>query len=710
MVAKLKHGLKKACMFCMRKNNRVITLFVLLAVCIFILTPLINPLIQYGEKTYLSHAIGTTNRYIASQYQDIDVELTALEGSAPLKQLIANKDLAGLQTFAEHVRNQKGFDLVLVTDEHGVALIRSALPSNRGDYIFNVTSWGQAVSQTGRAITVERGVTFPLIMIGGQELKDQNGSLVGAVFVGHQINDAYLTTLRNRALPWFMHAVAFTKQNGAVASTFVNPQEQSIASYTFPATSRWTQEVMGIDAPEFISLNNRYYFAQSVIFPGLQTSPGGIILLFPYSPFINILVFTALFTIVYSFFAFTYILKSRKQGGIRDAIKKHAGYVAGFCVFTLFLAFFANFYYGAENLSYIPQETPVLYNSTLALLPDSDIFTDNQPHTITVSLSSGGELINAVEATLSFDPSAVSIKKVILTNSLCDQELFSTTVIDNTNGTVTVSCATDPNGFQGKNGTVAELEIMPKHIGQYDLAFDMARSHVYADDGLGTDVLRIATNGSYQIKKSSDSPAMPALPIFSLSHPNSEQWYNTKTISLSWDPNDAYPSYVYAFDMNATTDPALPIANHAISLLAVQDGVYYFHVAGVRGTTKGPASHFKIMIDTTKPDAPNILLSADSVQTGNTVRVQVSSHDGLSGLQRFLYARVNSNMFLPFTSPISYSFPRSGTYVLTVRAYDNAGNWSESNHTIRVTSPSFFESIKNLLPSAASGIIKYLAS
>ena len=709
MIAKLKHGFKKVCAFCMRKNNRVITLFIVLAVCIFILTPLINPLIQYGEKTYLAHETRVANQYIASQYQGIDAELTSLQTSDALKQLIATKDLAGLQTFADQVRAQKGFDLVVATDEHGVALVRTDLPSSRGDYIFNATAWGQAVSQTGRAITVERGITFPLVMIGGQELKNRNGSLVGAVFVGYQIDNAYLTSFRNRVLPRFMHIVAFTKQNGAIATTFVNPKEQNLASYAFSAPSRWTQETIGIDAPELISLDGGQYFAQGVMFPGLQTSPGGIILLFPYSPFFNILVFTALFTIVYSFFAFTYILKSRKQERMRDTMKKHAGYVAGFCIFTLFLAFFANLYYGTGNTPDVPRGSPALYNSTLGLLPDSDIFTDAEPHTITVSLSSGGELIRAAEATLSFNPSAVSVQKVSLANSLCDQKLFSTTVIDNTGGTITISCAAGPGGFQGKNGTLAQLEIMPKHIGQYDLAFDMVRSHVYADDGLGTDVLRTAVGGSYQVQKPSDSPTMPVLPIFSLSDPNSEQWYNTKTILLSWDPNNEYPSYVYAFDMNATTSPALPTTNNAISLLATQDGVYYFHIAGMRGTTEGPISHFKVMIDSTEPDAPDILLGASSVQTGDMVRIQASSHDGLSGLQRFLYARINNGMFSPFTSPASYSFPKAGTYILTVRAYDNAGNWSESSRTIRVTAPSFFESIKNLLPSAASSIINYLA-
>ena len=692
----------------MRKNNRVITLFILLGGCIFILTPLINPLIQYGERAYLTHALDKTNQYLAAQQQAIDAELTVLEGSSTLKQLVAAKDLVGLQTFAGHVRAQTGFDLVLVTDEHGVALVRTSLSSNRGDYIFNVTAWGQAISQTGRAVTIERGVTFPLIMIGGQQLHNPDGTTVGAVFVGHQISDTYLASYKEHLLPFFMHAIAFTKQDGAVASTFANPTDRTMISYAFSPTSRWSQEIIGINAPEFISLDKHYYFAQSLAFPGLQTSPGGIILLFPYSPFINILVFTSTFTLIYALFAFVYVMEIRSPGKTRELLKKHASYVAGFCAFTLFLAFFANFYYGAENIAYIPQETPVLYNSTLALQPSADIFVDGAAHQVTVSISSGGELINAAEATLTFDPSLVSIQAISLVNSICDTNLFGTTSVDNTNGVASVSCATVPSGFQGQGGILARLTVMPKRVGQYSLAFDMTQTHVFANDGLGTDVLRTATGGSYQIKKSSDSPTMPVLPIFSLSHPNSEQWYNSRAISLSWDPNSQYTSYQYGFDMIATSEPSLPIAKSSVSLLAVQDGVYYFHLAGMRGTVRGPVSHFKIMIDSTKPDAPRILLSSDNAQTGDTVRAQVNSRDRLSGLQRFLYARVNNNMFLPFTSPTSFSFPKSGIYTLTVRAYDNAGNWNESSRTIKVSSPPFFENLKTLLPAAASSIAKYL--
>ncbi len=708
MFEKLKRGFRKTYAFCMRKNNRVVTLFMLLGACIFVLTPAINPFIQLGEQWYLNRAASHIGQDLETEQGFIDRNLTLLASSQELRQLIATKDLDGLNAFFQNERTTQGFDLMLATDEHGVALMRSSLSSNRGDYIFNVTAWGQAASQNGRVVAIERGVTYPLIMIGGQMLKNQDGSTIGAIFIGHQLNSAYLDTFRNKYLPHFMNAVLYTKQDGAVANTFVNPALDTLAPYYFTPTSRWAQETIGIANPELIAMNGKYFFARNITFSGLQTSPGGIILLFPYSPLINIVIFVLIFTGIFCLIAHAYSVKTKQEKLLHPNVRKHAKAIVGFSIFTVFLAFFANMYYGIENTGFLPRLTPTLYNSTLSLQPGADIFTDSMPHTITVDVSSGGELINAIQTNLTYDPSIVAVQRVNLDGSVCASNLFSQTTIDQAKGIVTIECVTSPNGFQGQNGIVAQLSVMPKHTGLYTMHFDMAHTHVFASDGLGTDVLRAATGGSYQIKKSSDSPTMPSVSIFSLTHPNGERWYSTRNISLSWDPNREYSSYVYAFDATATTEPSLPVQSNSISLLALQDGIQYFHVAGVRGGVRGPISHFKIMIDATPPDKPVIQTSADTVAQNETVRINVSSRDAASGLQRFMYARVNNSMFLPFSPPTSYSFPKAGTYTLVIRIFDNAGNWSEATRVIRVASPSVFQSLSNLLPTVLGAFVQSL--
>ena len=89
------------------------------------------------------------------------------------------------------------------------------------------------------------------------------------------------------------------------------------------------------------------------------------------------------------------------------------------------------------------------------------------------------------------------------------------------------------------------------------------------------------------------------------------------------------------------------------------------------------------------------------------MRALVSSADATSGLQRFLYGRINSTLFLPFTPPTSFSFPKAGTYTLTVRAFDQAGNYNETTQTITVTKKPLSYFLSRFLPAVVTSMNQY---
>jgi hypothetical protein len=84
------------------------------------------------------------------------------------------------------------------------------------------------------------------------------------------------------------------------------------------------------------------------------------------------------------------------------------------------------------------------------------------------------------------------------------------------------------------------------------------------------------------------------------------------------------------------------------------------------------------MIDMTPPDAPKILTSETDVPAGQVVRVEFSSKDGLSGLQKNFYVKFNGGLFLPVSSPLIIAYPK-GHHTIIVRAFDIAGNYSDGS-------------------------------
>ena len=123
----------------------------------------------------------------------------------------------------------------------------------------------------------------------------------------------------------------------------------------------------------------------------------------------------------------------------------------------------------------------------LAPLAHAAVLTVNPPtgtsNTITVTLDTQGESINAVDLHLTFDPNTFTIKDVSDGNSFIDLWVDAPT-FSNTNGTLDLAGVT-PGGINAGMGRVIAIDIIPRQ-GAMTSTFNVASASVLLNDGKGT--------------------------------------------------------------------------------------------------------------------------------------------------------------------------------------------------------------------------------
>jgi proteasome lid subunit RPN8/RPN11 len=368
------------------------------------------------------------------------------------------------------------------------------------------------------------------------------------------------------------------------------------------------------------------------------------------------------------------------------------------------------------HLSHTEKPVSPIYNSVLFLEPDWNIYEQNYEQHIAVKIATGGEAINAVKVTLNYDPSAVKVLDLLMNQSFCNKQFILEKVIDNNKGQVVLACGLPASGFSDHFATVTELLVKPLKAGSFNLRFGEGKSVlVLANDGLGTNVLRRTTNGSYRVsvaptktgsvatsspsrtnansdQAKKESEKLPLILVSSLTHPNSERWFSSRDIYFNWlHTSDEHYVYLFNQQPDSTLIDGKHMSRNSIKVTAWTDGVYYFHLATENNGVIGPVSHYKVMIDSAPPESLNIKASQTKIKTGEIVRFKLEGNDKMSGLQPTFYLKVDEETFLPVPSDPVISFDSSGKHIITARVFDNAGNIKNTSVEIKVEARSTFE-------------------
>ena len=657
------------------RHLRVLILFLILilVVPIFFISDesifWINNKFAQRDVENITNGLNTELEYISKEADELAV-------SGLFNKYIVNEDVLSISSLVTEEARTRQLSGMLVTDKDGVVLSRFNAVTIRGDYIFNSNTWADTLLNQDKITIIEKDNIWPLIMISAQYIKD-NDDKIGIIGVGHVLNDDYIKQFSQKYIKDPSIKIAFySKEKGMIASGFTNIK---LPSYSISAN-----EILRDDNINYVLVNliGRNYFIKKIPFSGIEESQGGIIIFLPINTvsisfFISIIV-SLFFLFIFLLYRFLFETKSKcSKRGVLFVSYLFVGAIIIIFILTLFTSkiFFENRFLKIEESIFR------IYNSVLELQPQSAILNPEFEHQVTIKLLSGGEAINSIRAIVNYDPDLIKITDIITTNSLCQNGFYLEKEIDNNLGKVIITCVLPNPGFLGRVGKIADLVIQPLKGEVFSLTFDK-ETQVLANDGLGSNVLRDTVPGSYQVI----FPERELL-IFSKTHPNSERWYNSKEVIISWWKEKGNNQYSYF--VNQSADPIVNYkgtfnkktsANFSVS----KDGIYYFHLL-IKNEDGGIIeTQYKIKVDTIPPDELLIGASHLVVKAGEVVKFTFRAVDKTSGVESVFFVSFDGGIFLPVGSSVIMPFMDKGYHSIKVRVFDRAGNYKEDLVKIKV--------------------------
>ncbi len=199
--------------------------------------------------------------------------------------------------------------------------------------------------------------------------------------------------------------------------------------------------------------------------------------------------------------------------------------------------------------------------------------------------------------------------------------------------------------------------------------------------------------------------ALDAPTVSSPNYPDQSKWYMpTLSIELSWNEVESATKYYYSMDKEPNTEPSLE-SNSTLETTAAYKktgGVWYFHVRAAKGNNLGPTTHFKVQLDSARPDWEELSpLKATATADGNIILTWHEATDSDSGVSHYeLYRSATFDFDLRGASkkysPIegtSYTdtndMAENMTFFYLLVAIDKAGNQSRVSNKASATTYAF---------------------
>lgn len=329
--------------------------------------------------------------------------------------------------------------------------------------------------------------------------------------------------------------------------------------------------------------------------------------------------------------------------------------------------------------------------------PSAGTFVVGSTFNVPIYLNSEGEAVNAIAISAKFPPDKLQLVSPSTGQSVItlwtEQPSY-----DNRTGHVMLQ-GVIPSGLVTGKGLVTTMTFRVKSSGMAYLKF-LDDTKVLKHDGLGTDVLKATTGAAYALVL--PPPAGPV--VASETHPDQNAIYRTRSVFLSWAPEDpSVAKYSYVLNDLPVDIPDDIAEGEKTSVVYrdLQDGKHYFHIKSYRLGAWGGTTHFAVAIDAAPPaEFPVTLLPDDTIRHGEQVVVQFATTDAFSGVDHYEIKVIPLNphattdapqvLFVEAVSPYVLPSPIvAGEYDIIVRAYDKAGNFRESTATLRVRAPFF---------------------
>lgn len=339
--------------------------------------------------------------------------------------------------------------------------------------------------------------------------------------------------------------------------------------------------------------------------------------------------------------------------------------------------------------------------ASLAVAPGTGVYKTGATFTVTLFVNTTGVPVNAADGTLSFNPRELSVVSVSRAASIFN--LWTTEpAFSNSAGTVSFSGGV-PTGYTGASGNVLSVTFRALTSGAARVS--LAGASVLAADGRGTNVLTNMSGGTYTFSAVELQPApevivefvppanTPAAPVVtSVSHPDQNGWSKETTALLSW----TVPSGVTAVRTGLDQSPvAIPtkVYDSPIKTLTLTDlieGISYLHIQFKNADGWGRVTHYKLAVDSQKPESFEISLSEGVDVSNPNPTFDLTIIDKTSPVTKF---KVQVDGGEPYditasgTKPtLSLSNITPGYHTVVIEGFDAAGNSLIATYSFTITS------------------------
>jgi len=354
-----------------------------------------------------------------------------------------------------------------------------------------------------------------------------------------------------------------------------------------------------------------------------------------------------------------------------------------------------------------------VWAADVQLSPGTGTYTTGQTFTAVVQAVPGGDNINAVEASLSFDPAVLSVVSVSKDGSVFS--LWTTEpTFSNTAGTIEFGGGS-PTPFTAQSNLLT-ITFRTVAEGSSEVSFDSASA--LAADGLGTDVLENANSANYTVSAATTPPPPTETPTETEPTPEEEDddaaitfgdpprapevgsqafldpdlWYNTTDGVFTWEIPFDVDAVAVEIATSSDNEPSEvfdpPIEEFVVNDENLSDGIQYLSIQFQNQVGWGGVTNRKIQIDTTPPEPFDIEVQAGTSPSSFPLLV-FEADDETSGIDYYELIIDNREPVevTPGEAKLGYLLGEleDGTYTVRITAYDMAGNATESSVPVLIT-------------------------
>lgn len=329
---------------------------------------------------------------------------------------------------------------------------------------------------------------------------------------------------------------------------------------------------------------------------------------------------------------------------------------------------------------------------SLSLSPSSNSVTTGNNFNVNVNINTSVN-VNSVDVYITFNPAVVEILSITPNTSAFDFPMpNSTFILDNSSGLLNFVTGKSVPGTA--SGSIATLTFKGKVSGSSALSF---KSNTIVLN-VGVTVASLFSNSAVTVSNSVSPPSSgnnspsasvsaPAAPrnekpyaptVSSLTHSDESKWYNERTVKVNWSKAGNVSGFSYVLDKNAGTVPDDSSEGLGTSkeFSEIEDGISYFHIKAKNEHGWGSVKHFKINIDTKKPENLVIQFEVGGTPIEPIIAVKFEAQDTVSGINHY-EIKIDEGEYSIQTSPFILSAINKSNYIVWVKAVDNAGNFIE---------------------------------